>query len=65
MTAIQALARKDSLESFGNASGVVPPFSIARLTPKNLKLPRPSLFTHLHTKEEFAEAANEWIQLVQ
>ena len=33
--------------SFGNASGPVPPFSLAALAPKSLQVTRPTLFTHI------------------
>lgn len=44
--------RLGTLISFGNASGAVPPVSIMKLTPKNLKLMRPQLFAYLATREE-------------
>jgi len=62
---LEVLARKGSLVSFGNASGVVPPISIGLLATKNLKVVRPTLFNYIYTKEEFADAANELIQLVK
>ncbi|KAI5847451.1 hypothetical protein BZA05DRAFT_446942 [Tricharina praecox] len=62
---LEVLARKGSLVSFGNASGVVPPFSIGRLSAKNLKVLRPTLFMYLTTKEEFTEAATELLRFVK
>jgi NADPH:quinone reductase len=50
---LEALARKGSLVSFGNASGVVPPFAISRLAPKNLKICRPVMLTYIHERGEF------------
>lgn len=44
---LEVLARKGSLVSFGNASGPVPPFAIARLAAKNLKVLRPQLFGYI------------------
>lgn len=44
---MEVLARKGSLVSFGNASGPVPPFAIARLAAKNLKVLRPQLFGYI------------------
>jgi NADPH2:quinone reductase len=44
---IEVLARKGTLVSFGNASGAVPPFTIARLSPKNLKVARPQLYGYV------------------
>ncbi|KAI9801744.1 MAG: hypothetical protein M1825_003116 [Sarcosagium campestre] len=50
---LDVLARKGSLVSFGNASGPVPPFTIARLAVKNIKLTRPKLDNSVATAEEF------------
>lgn len=50
---VDALARKGTLISFGNATGVVPPIPVNILTPKNLKLVRPTVFGYLATKEEW------------
>lgn len=44
---LQVLARKGTLVSFGNASGVVPPFAITRLSAKNLKVLRPQLYGYI------------------
>jgi NADPH:quinone reductase-like Zn-dependent oxidoreductase len=49
---LQALARKGTMVSFGNASGAVEPFRIARLSEKNNKLCRPTLFNYLKEPEE-------------
>lgn len=38
--------------SFGNASGPVPPFSLAALAPKSLQVTRPTLFTHIAQHED-------------
>ncbi|GEQ70213.1 hypothetical protein JCM33374_g3889 [Metschnikowia sp. JCM 33374] len=48
-----SLGRKGTLVSYGNASGVVPPFSLNRLSPKNLKITRPQLFASIQTEEEW------------
>lgn len=50
---LEVLARKGSLVSFGNASGAVPPLAIAKLSAKNLKVLRPTLFNYIYTREEF------------
>lgn len=62
---LEILARKGSLVSFGNASGHVLPFSIARLAPKCLKVLRPQLFGYVATKEEFSSYAGEVLDLVK
>ncbi|GAP86073.1 putative quinone oxidoreductase protein [Rosellinia necatrix] len=51
---LDCVARKGSLVSFGNASGAVPPFTIARLAAKNARLMRPTLFNYVTTRDEFA-----------
>ncbi|CEP62175.1 NADPH:quinone reductase LALA0_S04e09538g [Lachancea lanzarotensis] len=51
-TTLAALKRKGTFVSYGNASGPVVPFALSRLTPKNVKLLRPSLFGYLGSKEE-------------
>lgn len=61
---LSCLARRGTMVSFGNASGVVPPFAIARLGDKNLKLCRPRLFAYIETREEFDQYTNELFQLM-
>ncbi|CAG8656858.1 9253_t:CDS:2, partial [Cetraspora pellucida] len=50
-TSLACARRLGSLISFGNASGVIPPFNLSRLSEKNLKLMRPTLFNYILTKE--------------
>lgn len=50
---LASLARKGTLVSYGNASGVVPPLSINRLSPKNIRVLRPQVFGYITTKEEW------------
>jgi len=46
--------------SYGNASGVVPPFSVSTLAAKgSLYLTRPTLFTHLATRESSQAMADD------
>lgn len=61
---LDCLARKGSMISFGNASGAVPPFTIARLSPKNAKLLRPTLFNYIATRDEFEHYTNELFQFI-
>ncbi|KAI9732326.1 MAG: NADPH:quinone reductase [Cirrosporium novae-zelandiae] len=56
---MECLARKGSMVSFGNASGAVPPVTITRLSQKNAKLLRPTLFNYIVTREEFETASND------
>lgn len=53
-----SLARKGSMVSYGNASGVVPPVSINRLSAKNIKLLRPQVFGYVTTPEEWEHYTN-------
>lgn len=62
---LQCVALRGSLISFGNASGAVPPFTIARLSEKNVRLMRPSLFNYTRTREEFAGYCDELFGLIQ
>ena len=62
---LKLLARKGTLCSFGSASGAVPPFAISRLSQKNLKVLRPTLFNYLYTREEFERYCKELFEFVQ
>jgi len=44
---LEAVRRKGTVVSLGNASGPVPPFTINRLGAKNIKLVRPQLFAYI------------------
>ena len=61
---LDCLARKGSMISFGNASGAVPPVTIARLTAKNARLMRPTLFNYIATREEFEKYTSELFDFV-
>lgn len=51
--------------SFGNASGAVPPISIGQLAAKgSLHVTRPTLFTHLATREAVREMTEELFAIV-
>lgn len=50
---LTSLGRKGTFVSYGNSSGVVPPLSINRLSPKNLTVLRPQLFGYVTTSEEW------------
>ncbi|KAI1808338.1 NAD(P)-binding protein [Daldinia bambusicola] len=56
---LEVVARKGTLVSFGNASGPVPPFTIARLGAKNVRLLRTSLFGYVATREELEHYVTE------
>lgn len=50
--------------SFGNASGVVPPVALSALSAGSLYLTRPTLFTHLATRENTQAMADELFSVV-
>lgn len=50
---MKVIKRKGTIVSYGNSSGAVPPLSINRLSPKNVKLLRPQLFGYVTEPEEF------------
>jgi NADPH2:quinone reductase len=54
------------LASYGNASGPVPPFSLGTLGPKgSLYVTRPTLFTHIATRESTQAMADDLFEVVQ
>ncbi|KAK3047031.1 NADPH:quinone reductase [Extremus antarcticus] len=61
---LECVARLGSMISFGNASGAPDPVTIARLSPKNVRLMRPTLFNYLVTREEFEHWSNELFNFV-
>lgn len=61
---MDCVARKGSVISFGNASGAVPPVVIARLSAKNVRLMRPTLFGYIATREEFEFYVKELFDFV-
>lgn len=58
------IKRKGTIVSVGNASGVVPPFPPLKLTEKNLKVCRPTLFSYLVTQEEVQKYTSELWDLI-
>lgn len=62
---LEVVRRKGTVVSFGNASGAVAPVELRRLTAKNARLLRPTLFNYVATREEFERYSNElfgWIK---
>ncbi|TDL20891.1 NAD-binding protein [Rickenella mellea] len=57
--------RKGTIVSFGNASGVVPPFPLLKLTEKNVKILRPTVINYVATPAESERYANELFQLIE
>lgn len=62
---LDCLARKGSMVSFGNASGAVPPVTIARLSAKNARLMRPTLFNYIVTRGEFEHYSKELFEFIE
>ena len=58
------IRRKGTIVSVGNASGPVPPFPPLKLTPKNIKLTRPTLNNYIVTPEESGPYFRELLKLV-
>lgn len=54
-----------TIVTFGNASGPVPPFSPLKLSPKCLKVTRPTLFPFIATPEDFASLAKDMTEIVE
>ncbi|BEI93233.1 uncharacterized protein CcaverHIS019_0508610 [Cutaneotrichosporon cavernicola] len=53
-----------TIVTFGNASGPVPPFSPLKLSPKCLKVTRPTLFPFIANPEDFATLAKDMTDIV-
>ncbi|KAI0199155.1 hypothetical protein F4808DRAFT_433526 [Astrocystis sublimbata] len=62
---LDCVARKGSVISFGNASGAVPPVNIQKLSVKNARLMRPTLFNFVTTREELTHYANELFGFIE
>ncbi|KAL8719278.1 MAG: hypothetical protein Q9225_003708 [Loekoesia sp. 1 TL-2023] len=56
---LECVARKGTVASFGNASGAVEPFLISKLSAKNAKVARPTLFNYIYTRQELEHYSNE------
>lgn len=61
---LEAVRRKGRVVFYGNASGPVPPFAVARLAAKNVSVVRPTLMNYTYTRDEFEYYANELFRLV-
>ncbi|KAI1733614.1 hypothetical protein F4680DRAFT_463007 [Xylaria scruposa] len=62
---LECVARKGTLASFGNASGAVPPVTISRLSAKNARLLRPTLFNYISTRDEFAGYTDNLFEFIK
>ncbi|OQE43183.1 hypothetical protein PENCOP_c003G08965 [Penicillium coprophilum] len=61
---LEAVKRKGTVIWFGNASGPVPPLPLNRLSPKCVKIARPTLLGYIHTREEFESYAQKLFDLI-
>lgn len=57
--------RNSTIAFYGSVSGPIPDFSINRLTAKNLKLTRISLYNYMTTFEEFDALYKEGLELLK
>lgn len=65
-TSLEAVKRKGTVVSFGNASGAPEPLVLARLTAKNCKVARPTLNNYIVEREEKESYMKElWYMLGQ
>lgn len=66
MPSLDCLSPRGLMASFGNASGAVPPFSILTLSQKgSLYVTRPTLATHIATREDLVATANDLFAVVK
>lgn len=61
---LACLRRFGLMVSFGNASGAVPPISLAALGPKGLYLTRPSVFVYAHSRSATQTMADDLFDVV-
>ncbi|KAL8690016.1 MAG: hypothetical protein Q9218_004449 [Villophora microphyllina] len=61
---LECVARKGTVASFGNASGAVEPFLISKLSAKNAKVARPTLYNYVATRQEFEHYADELFRMM-
>ena len=61
---LACLRRFGLMVSFGNASGPVPPFSLAALAGKGLYVTRPSVFVYAHSREATQAMADDVFDVV-
>ncbi len=61
---LACLRRFGLMVSFGNASGPVPPLSLAALAPKGLYVTRPSVFVYAHSRSATQAMADDLFNVV-
>ncbi|KAK4447157.1 hypothetical protein QBC34DRAFT_467646 [Podospora aff. communis PSN243] len=61
---LAVVKRKGTVVWFGNSSGPIPQLPLNRLSPKCVKIARPTLFGYIATRDEFEEYANKLFGLL-
>lgn len=61
---LECLAPRGMLVTFGQSSGVVPPFDLLRLSKTSGSIARPSLFAYTSTRDELMAGADELFTLL-
>lgn len=62
---LEVAKRKSKVVYFGNASGPIPPFNIAKLSAKNVSIMRATLMNYIVTREELEYYANGVLDLIK
>ncbi|KIV93891.1 hypothetical protein PV10_05070 [Exophiala mesophila] len=62
---LEVAKRKSKVVYYGNASGAIPPFNIARLAAKNVSIMRSTLMNYIVTREELEYYANDLLDLIK
>lgn len=62
---LKSLAIRGMMVSYGQASGPVPAFDLARLSEKSLFITRPVLFHYTHTKKELNDMAEALFKMIE
>ncbi|KAF1955726.1 NAD(P)-binding protein [Byssothecium circinans] len=64
-SSLAVVRRKGTMVSFGNASGPVTGFALSRLTPKNVKLLRPTVMNYITTRDELKQYTAELWKFIE
>ncbi|KAK2687860.1 hypothetical protein QWA68_013718 [Fusarium oxysporum] len=62
---LEVVKRKGTVVWFGNSSGPIPPLPLQQLSPKCVKIARPTLFGYITTREEFEYYSGQIFDLLQ
>ncbi|KAH7626106.1 hypothetical protein B0T09DRAFT_293365 [Sordaria sp. MPI-SDFR-AT-0083] len=61
---LAVVKRKGTIVWFGNSSGPIPPLPLNKLSPKCVKVARPTLFGYIATREEFESYSRDLFELL-